>query len=297
MATTGTGIELAKAGTGALELSGQGIPEVTRKEYRAYSHEALDAEIVESVNEAHEHYNGLRRELVMRLLPALAEMRKRHGAQGSRNDLNTRLGLPRRAGWEDYLRARGLRPDTVRNWFQKYAAARTLGHLVSGTRPKQPTKGRPVKSGKQEAGLYKVSTGKRTLIVAATSADDALVVAGRVVGVCVSGNPRVKVKELGAAIELSASEGFEQVLPIQSRSALPPHRSPEAHEEERDRAELDVAIMTALRKNPSANHKLIAERFKITTVTLRRIAVRHGLAIGHQVQSLVPTSRSVNVSD
>jgi len=130
MVTKDSGLILTK--TGARGLSGC-IPEV--KEYRAFSDKALDSEIIDSVNEAHAHYNGLRRELVLRLLPALGEMRRRHAAQGVRNDLNAKLGLPRKAGWEDYLRSRGLKPDTVRNWFEKSAAPKALGLLVGHYSP------------------------------------------------------------------------------------------------------------------------------------------------------------------
>ncbi len=130
MATKDSGLMLAKANR--QELPGR-VPEV--KDYRAFSDKALDGEIVESFRAAQEHYNGLRREVVARLLPALGEMRRRHAAQGVRNDLNAKLGLPRQAGWEDYLRARGLRPDTVRNWFSKYAAAKTLSLLVGHHSP------------------------------------------------------------------------------------------------------------------------------------------------------------------
>jgi hypothetical protein len=75
------------------ELPGH-TPEVPSKNYSVVSVEVLDAEIVASVDAAHGHYNGLRRELVLRLLPALAEMRSRHASQGARNDVNHRLGLP-----------------------------------------------------------------------------------------------------------------------------------------------------------------------------------------------------------
>jgi hypothetical protein len=108
-------------------------------EYKQYSDQALDAEIVQSFDAAHKHYLGLRREVVLRLLPALAEMRERHTAQGSRNDLNVRLGLPRKAGWEDYLRSRGLKPDTVRNWFEKHGASKILGLLASNNSPQAGT--------------------------------------------------------------------------------------------------------------------------------------------------------------
>jgi hypothetical protein len=117
------------------ELPGR-IPEVPGKEYRNFSDKALDAEIVESFGAAQKYYSGLRREVVLRLLPALAEMRQRHAAQGSRNDLNVRLGLPRKAGWEDYLLSRGLKPDTVRNWFQKHAASKVLGLLGTDNSPR-----------------------------------------------------------------------------------------------------------------------------------------------------------------
>jgi hypothetical protein len=125
MATYDSGLILAK--TEARGLSGH-VPKV--KEYRTFSDKALDVEIIDSVSEAHAHYNGLRRELVLRLLPALSEMRRRYSAQGTRNDLQAKLGLPKKAGWEDYLHARGLKPDTVRNWFAKFAAPKALGLLI-----------------------------------------------------------------------------------------------------------------------------------------------------------------------
>jgi hypothetical protein len=290
MATKGTGMELAKVGARGRELVGRST-EVTVTEYRSYTDEALDCEIVQSCDAAHGHYNGLRRELALRLLPALAEMRRRHGAQGSRNDLNAKFGLPRKAGWGEYLRSRGLVPDTVRGWFQRYAAARTLGHLVSST--EAPSRTPTTKIVKNPPQLYKVATRSRTFIVSATSASEALAVAGRVVGDSISENPRVKVTELGAVIEVSTSGGFEQVQPIMLPTAVLPRP---AHEEERDRADLDAAIVTTLKKNPGLNHRVLAERFKVTTVTVRRIATRYKLNINPSV-GMVSKSASVNADN
>ena len=100
MATKGTALEVVKTKARAMEPPLR-IAEVSPKNYRGYSDEALDSEIVESFNAAHGHYTALRREVVLRLLPALMEMRGRHALPGARNDLNAKLGLPKRAGWED----------------------------------------------------------------------------------------------------------------------------------------------------------------------------------------------------
>ena len=132
----------------------------------------MDGEIVASVGAAQDHYDGLRRVLVLRLLPALSEMRKRHAAQGARNDLNRRLGLPVRAGWEDYLRSRGLKPDTVRNWFQKHAAVKTLGLLVGATVLRKLDQ-QPTTIASNESRLFRLIAANRVLVVAATSAKHA----------------------------------------------------------------------------------------------------------------------------
>ena len=221
-------------------------------------------------------------------------MRGRHALPGARNDLNAKLGLPKRAGWEDYLRSRGLRPDTVRNWFRKYTALSTLSFLVSGT--VAPSRTLTTKLVKNPPQLYKVATRSRTFMVAATSAGDALAAVGRVAGASISENPSVKAVELGAVIEVSASGGFEQVLPVQSRPALPPHPSPEAYETEPDRADLDLAIMRALKKSPGVKHSVLAKRFRVTAVTVRRVAMRHKLHINPPAE-MVSKSAPVNANN
>jgi hypothetical protein len=177
----------------------------------------------------------------------------------------------------------------VRNWFRKYTALSTLGFLISGTESTTRV-ARSAKPTLNGARLFRVSNGSRSFIVAATSTKDAISVAGRVVGVSVSGNPRVEVSELGAVIEVSTSWGFEQVQPIMLLPTVLPHP---AHEEERDRADLDAAIVTALKKNPSLNHRVLAERFKVTVVTVRRIATRYKLNINPSA-GMVSKSVSVN---
>ncbi len=180
------------------QLSGR-IPEVASKEYRHFTDQALDGEIVASVGSAQGHYDGLRRELVLRLLPALAEMRKRHAAQGARNDLNRRLGLPTRAGWEDYLRSRGLKPDTVRNWFQKHVAVKTLGFLVGATEPRK-LGSQPTTFQSTEPRLYRVTGADRVLIVAATSAKQATAILHKSIDGLTDDDARVE--EMGQVIEI-----------------------------------------------------------------------------------------------
>jgi hypothetical protein len=142
------------------------LAKVPSKDYREYTDVALDSTIVSSVHAAHSHYDGLRRELVSRLLPALSEMRRRYASQGARNDLLRRLGLPTRAGWEDYLQSRGLKPDTVRSWFRQHTAAQTLGLLVGGSSKQQQQQ---KKLGGTGARLFRVTHDYRVMVVAASS--------------------------------------------------------------------------------------------------------------------------------
>ena len=283
MVTNDSGLILAK--TGARGLSGH-VPKV--KEYLAFSDKALDGEIVDSVNEAHAHYNGLRRELVLRLLPALGEMRRRYSAQGTRNDLQVKLGLPKRAGWEDYLHSRGLRPDTVRNWFSKYTAAKTLRLLVSGNQGKTGRLQSP-SPGKGQPRLYRVQVGRRILVIAAISEKDALAGAVKTVaGITVNDGLAVTVTDLGTTIELIPAPGIGRGFTMRWHPAPPAF--PDA--KERNRTNLDLAIVAALKKNPNTSPKTVAKRFGASVVTVRRIAVRYKLHINGAVQP-----RSADVTD
>jgi hypothetical protein len=242
------------------QLSGR-IQKVDQHEYRDYTDEALDGEIVTSVGAAQGHYDGLRRELVLRLLPALADMRRRHSAQGVRNDLNRRLGLPRRAGWGDYLRSRGLKPDTVHNWFQKYTAAKTLGLLVGGTTPRKLSS-QPTTSFSNEPRLYRFTTAGRVLVVAASSAKQAMVVLQRNMdGFSVDDD--AKVEELGQVIEILNGRIF--------------HR--QARQIPQERAASDKAILKALTRNPGARPGDIAQRLGVSTVDVRRVSTKHRMLL------------------
>jgi hypothetical protein len=232
-------------------------PEVESNNYSVVSVEALDAEIVASVDAAHGHYNGLRRELVLRLLPALAEMRSRHGSQGARNDVNHRLGLPKRAGWEDYLLSRGLKPDTVRGWFQKHAAVRTLGLLVGGSVPRKVSTRLAVPASNQPR-LYQVASAGRVLIVAATSAKHAIATTHKgMVGL--GDDADLEVEEIGTVIEIP--DGYAWLTPI-----------PQVPKE---RAASDRAIFKALAGSPGASPAAIALRLGVSVVDVRRVETQH----------------------
>ncbi len=237
------------------ELSGY-IPKVAPREYRDFTDVALDGEIVASVDAAQGHYDGLRRELVLRLLPSLAEMRRRHDSQGARNDLNRRLGLPTRAGWEDYLRSRGLKPDTVRNWFQKHAAVKTLGLLVGTIAPRK-LGSQSTTCASNEPRLYRISVADRVLVVAATSARQATAIVHQsMTGLT---DLDAKAEELGQVIEISNGR----------ISKRPPRQIPQ------ERAVSEKVILKALAENPGASPATIAKRLGVSTVDVRRVATKH----------------------
>jgi hypothetical protein len=232
-------------------------PQSCPQRIRDYTDEALDGEIVASVDAAHGHYDGLRHELVMRLLPALAEMRRRHGAQGARNDLNLKLALPRKAGWGDYLRSRGLKPDTVHNWFQKYAAVKTLGLLVGGTTPRKLGT-RPAIPASNEPRLYQLAAANRVLVVAATSAKHAIAILQKnMVGVADDANQHVE--EIGQVIEIPDGHVWRRPAP-----QVP-----------KERAASETAILKALTGNPGASPAAIALRLRVSVVDVRRVATKY----------------------
>jgi hypothetical protein len=237
------------------ELSGT-TPKVAPKEYQRYTDEALDGEIVASVTAAQGHYDGLRRELVLRLLPALVEMRKRHAAQGARNDLNRRLGLPVRSGWEDYLRSRGLKPDTVRGWFQRHAAVQTLGLLVGATTHRKVTSNPATASGNKPR-LYRVTAADRILIVAASSAKQAIAALQR--GMFGSEYDHLKVEELGQVIEIQGGRiSQRRVRQFDTGNTVP-----------------ERTILRALTDSPDASPGQIAKRLGVSAVDVRRVATKH----------------------
>jgi hypothetical protein len=231
-------------------------PKVASREYQRFTDEALDGEIVASVSAAQNHYDGLRRELVLRLLPALAEMRKRHAAQGARNDLNRRLGLPVRSGWEDYLRSRGLKPDTVRGWFQRHAAVQTLGLLVGATNPRKDNSRVPSVTG-TEPRLYRVTDRDRVLVIAASSAKQAIAALNR--GMFGLTDDDAKVEELGQVIEIQGGR-VQQRRPrqIDNENTVP-----------------EKVILKALIGSPEASPRDIAQRFGVSPVDVRRVATKH----------------------
>jgi hypothetical protein len=241
------------------ELSGR-IHKVASDEYRGFTDEALDGEIVASVDAAHGHYDGLRRELVLRLLPALAEMRRRHGAQGARNDLNRKLALPRKAGWGDYLRSRGLKPDTVHNWFQKYAAVKTLGLLVGATASRKGNV-QPATVASHEPRLYRVTMPDRVLVVAATSAKQATAILHKNMDGLTDEDARVE--EIGQVIEILNGRIRQQQ----------PRLIP------KERAASEKAIFKALVENPGDSPSGIAQRLGVSAVDVRRVETKHRLRL------------------
>jgi hypothetical protein len=237
------------------QLSGC-VQKVDPQEFREFTDEALDSKIVASVDAAHGHYDGLRRELVLRLLPALAEMRRRHSAQGARNDLNSKLGLPKRAGWGDYLRSRGLKPDTVHNWFEKYSAAKTLGLLVSGATPRRVNV-QPTTTASTNPRLYRVTTADRVIVVAATSAKQAMVVLHKSMEPL--SDDDAKVEELGQVIEI-----------VNGRICKRPARQPPE-----ERGVPEKAVLRALIGSPRASPAAIAQRLGVSIVDVRRVETKH----------------------
>jgi hypothetical protein len=237
------------------ELSGTS-PKVASKKYTGYTDEALDGEIVASVNAAQSHYDGLRRVLILRLLPALAEMRKRHGKQGVRNDLNRRLGLPVRAGWEDYLRSRGLKPDTVRGWFQRHAAVKTLGLLVGATTSRTANV-QPTIVVSNEPHLYRVIGADRVLVVAASSAKQATAILHKSIDGLSDEDARVV--EIGQVIEILNGRIYQR----------------QARQIPNERAVSEKAILKALVGNHGASPNAIAQRLGVSVIDVRRVEVKH----------------------
>ena len=103
--------------------------------YTDFTVEALHAEILDSRDKIAGCIREQRREVIIRLLPGLAEMQTRYEAKGARNDLNEKLGLPKKTGFYDYVESIGLNPATLRKWRERYAAERQLAILV-GEKPK-----------------------------------------------------------------------------------------------------------------------------------------------------------------
>jgi hypothetical protein len=237
------------------QLSGR-IHKVAPKEYWEFTDEALDGEIVASVDAAHGHYDGLRRELVLRLLPALAEMRRRHSAQGARNDLNSKLGLPKRAGWGDYLRSRGLKPDTVHNWFEKYSAAKTLGLLVGATN-RRKLGSQPTTFASNEPRLYRMTAADRVLVVAATSARQATAILHRSINGLTDDD--AKAEELGQVIEILNGRIYQR----------------QARQLPKERAASERTIFNAIAGSPGASPAAIAQRLGVSAVDVRRVATKH----------------------
>ena len=240
-----------KVSSTALATSGE-PRKLTSNTYATYSDEELDRQIVRSVGAAQSFYTRLREEVVLKLLPALAEMRRRHGAQGVRNDLNCKLGLPRKAGWEEYLKSRGLKPDTVRGWFQRFTAATTLDLLVSGNGASRPEV-EAMESAIKEPMLFRVTVAKEILIVAATSMKKATDVLSK------NGVSEFDLEELGQLVEISNG----RICKRQARQ-IP-----------NERAASEKAILKALVGHPGASPAAIAQRLGVSAVDVRRVATKH----------------------
>ncbi len=242
-----------KESTTATTLATSGEPrKLTPITYETYSDEELDRQIVRSVGAAQSFYNRLREEVVIRLLPALAEMRRRHGAQGVRNDLNSKLGLPRKAGWEEYLRSRGLRPDTVRGWFQKFTGVKTLDLLVSGNDTSQP-ENQATRSASNEPLLFRATVANRILIVAANSIKHATDILAK------NGVSEYDIEELGQLAEISSGSVTRRT----------------AQQIPQKRAASEDAILKALTGHPGALPSDIAKRLGVSAVDVRRVAIKH----------------------
>jgi hypothetical protein len=183
-------------------------------------------------------------------------MRRRHSAQGVRNDLNSKLGLPKRAGWGDYLRSRGLKPDTVHNWFEKYSAVKTLGLLVSGTTPRKVDV-EPATTASTVPRLYRVTVPNRVLVVSAASAKQAMVALHKSMDGLSDEDARVE--EMGQVIEIlngRIRQRQTRQIPI-------------------EREVSEKAILKALTGHPGASPAAIAQRLGVSAVDVRRVATKH----------------------
>jgi hypothetical protein len=225
---------------------------LTSNTYQTYSDEELDRQIVRSVGAAQSFYTRLREEVVLKLLPALVEMRRRHGAQGARNDLNSKLGLPKKAGWEEYLKSRGLKPDTVRGWFQRFTGAKTLDLLITGSGASRPEV-QAMESAIKEPRLFRATVAKEILIVAATSIKQATDVLSK------NGVSEFDLEELGQLVEISSGSVVRRPVPRVYK----------------ERAASEKAILKALAGNPGASPSAIAQRLGISSVDVRRVATKH----------------------
>ncbi len=158
-------------------------------------------------------------------------MRRRHSAQGARNDLNGKLGLPKRAGWGDYLRSRGLKPDTVHNWFKNMPQSRRSVCWSVPPLPRRQICNRRL-SPAHEPRLFRVYAADRILIVAATSARQATAILHKSMDGLTDDDARVE--ELGQVIEIMNGR-------IRQR---------QARQIPQERAVSEKAILKALAGNP-----------------------------------------------
>src|ERR1044071_7225299 len=82
-----------------------------------------------AIQKGRKQYNVLNREAARylrgKLVPLLWKMRKEHFAQGRRR---TVAGVQ---SWEEYCKSIRLKPDTVRDWFQKLMPAKHTNEIAS----------------------------------------------------------------------------------------------------------------------------------------------------------------------
>jgi hypothetical protein len=107
---------------------GQPIQPDSVQYYLSLTDEELDQQIIASTQLLDTLSAQKRREIQAKLLPALMVLRDRHAQPGRRNPV---LGFP---SWEEYLRCRNLKPDTVRSWFRRSLSANEVAIMLGEAR-------------------------------------------------------------------------------------------------------------------------------------------------------------------
>jgi len=112
----------------------QVVPPDSIEYFRSLSDEELDAQVVGTMSRLDALSSQKRQQIKARLLPLLLVLRDRYAQPGRR------VVIPGCPTWTEYLRGRGLKPDTVRSWFRKTRSAEELAQIVGEAKPKKHAK-------------------------------------------------------------------------------------------------------------------------------------------------------------
>jgi hypothetical protein len=149
-----------------------------------------------------------------------------------------------------------LKPDTVRNWFQKHVAVKTLGLLVGAT-ASRTVNVQHASIVSTEPRLYRVTASGRVLVVAATSAKQATAILHKSINGLTDSD--AKAEELGQVIEI-----FNGRIRQRHARQIP-----------QECAATEKTILKALVRNPGASPSAIALRLGVSAVDVRRVSTKH----------------------